>query len=179
MRNNSRLTKLVLMSLFIALEIILTRFCSINTPTLRIGFGFLPIAMLGIMFGPIWAGAAYAIGDFLGMMIFPSGGYFPGFTITALLTGAVFGVMLHKKKITYVRVFFTSLIVCLILNLSLDTFWLYLMTGKGFLALLPARILKVAFAIPIQTILITVVWNKFLKKVATPINPYTTDISHK
>lgn len=173
MRNNSRLTKLVLMSLFIALEIILTRFCSINTPILRIGFGFLPIAMLGIMFGPLWAGLAYAIGDFLGMMIFPNGVYFPGFTLTALLTGIVFGLMLHKKNITYVRVFFTALIVCGILNLCLDTLWLHIMMGKGFLALLPARITKVAFAIPIQTILITVVWNKFLKKVATPIMPVT------
>ena len=157
---------MIIMSLFIALEIILTRFCSINTPIIRIGFGFLPIAMLGIMFGPLWAGIAYAIGDFLGMMIFPNGYYFPGFTLTAFLTGIVFGVVLHKKKITYVRSFFAALIVCGVLNLCLDTLWLYMMTGQAIMALLPARILKVAFAIPIQTILITLVWNKWIKKVA-------------
>ena len=47
-----RTADLVIMAFLIALEIVLTRFCSINTPILRIGFGFLPVAMLGIMYGP-------------------------------------------------------------------------------------------------------------------------------
>ncbi|MBK5246006.1 MAG: ECF transporter S component [Peptostreptococcaceae bacterium] len=52
MKNNSKVTRLITIGLFIALEIILTRFLSINTPFIRIGFGFLPVAMLGIMYGP-------------------------------------------------------------------------------------------------------------------------------
>ena len=51
MKNNS-VKKLVEISLLIALEVILTRFCSINTATLRIGFGFLPIAIIAMMYGP-------------------------------------------------------------------------------------------------------------------------------
>ena len=96
--------RLVTMAFLIALEIVLTRFCSINTPILRIGFGFLPVAMMGIMFGPLWAGIGYAVGDLLGMLIFPSGAYFPGFTLTAFLTGLVFGFFLHGKEITWKKV---------------------------------------------------------------------------
>ena len=95
MKNNN-VRKLVEISLLIALEIILTRFCSINTAILRIGFGFLPIAIIGMMYGPVSAGLAYVIGDILGMMIFPSGSFFPGFTLTAALTGAPYGVFLYK-----------------------------------------------------------------------------------
>ncbi|MGN0710400.1 MAG: folate family ECF transporter S component [Anaerovoracaceae bacterium] len=179
MRNNSRLTKMVIVGLFIALEIILTRFCSINTPIIRIGFGFLPVAMLAIMFGPLWAGVAYAIGDILGMMIFPSGQYFPGFTLTAFLTGLIFGLVLYNKKITYVRSFFAALVVCGVLNLCLDTLWLYILTGQGILALLPARLLKVAIAIPIQTILITTVWNGCVKKVAPQFAVNTNNTAEK
>jgi ECF transporter S component (folate family) len=164
MQNDSQLKKLIIISLFIALEIILTRFCSINTPIMRIGFGFLPVAMLGIMYGPVWAGIAYLLGDVLGMMIFPSGPYFPGFTLTAFLTGVTYGLVLHKKPITCKRTFFAALIVCCLCNLLLDTYWLYILTGKGIMALLPARLIKVAFAIPIQTILIPLVWNKGIKK---------------
>ena len=69
MKNNN-VKKLVEISLLIALEVILTRFCSINTAILRIGFGFLPIAIIAMMHGPLSAGVAYAIGDLLGMMIF-------------------------------------------------------------------------------------------------------------
>ncbi len=63
MEKKSATSRLVIMAFLIAMEIILTRFCSINTPILRIGFGFLPVAMMGIMFGPVWAAAGYAIGD--------------------------------------------------------------------------------------------------------------------
>ncbi|QHI71354.1 folate family ECF transporter S component [Aminipila terrae] len=165
MENGSKLRRLIIIGLFIALEVILTRFCSINTPILRIGFGFLPVAMLGIMFGPLWAGIAYALGDFIGMMIFPTGAYFPGFTLTAFLTGATFGIFLHKKSITYKRAFFTALLVCCLWNLCLDSYWLYIMTGKGIMVLLPARLVKVACAIPIQTLLIPLAWNKCLKRI--------------
>ena len=166
MERNSKTYKLVVIAFFIALEIVLTRFCSINTAFLRIGFGFLPVAMVAIMFGPIYSSIAYAVGDILGMLIFPTGGgYFPGFTLTAFLTGLVFGIVLHGTQITPKRTLIASLIVVLVLNLGLDTLWLTILMGQGYLALLPMRLIKCAFAIPVQTFLIPVVWNKIIKKV--------------
>ena len=117
------------------------------------------------MYGPLWAGAAYAIGDILGMMIFPSGAYFPGFTLSAFLTGLVFGLVLYKKDITWTRVLIASLIVVLGINLCLDTFWLHILMGQGYMAMLPARILKCAIAIPVQTFLIPAVWHGVMKNV--------------
>ena len=166
MERKSATNRLVVMAFLIALEIILTRFCSINTPILRIGFGFLPVAMAGILYGPVWAAIGYAVGDILGMLIFPSGGYFPGFTVTALLTGFVFGFFLHgKEKITWKNVLPASLIVILAFNLGLDTLWLSIMMGDAFIALLPTRILKCAVMLPVHIILIPLVWNRILSKI--------------
>ena len=157
---------LVIMAFMIALEIILTRFLSINTPILRIGFGFLPVAMLGIMYGPIWAGLSYAIGDVLGMMIFPTGAYFPGFTLTAFLTGLTYGLFLYKKEnITWKTALIPCLIVTLVLNLCLDTLWLKILMGQGFFALLPTRILKCVIMLPIETILIPLTWNQIFMRI--------------
>ena len=167
MKNNN-VKKLVEISLLIALEIILTRFCSINTAILRIGFGFLPIAIIAMMYGPLSAGIAYAIGDLLGMMIFPSGSFFPGFTLTAFLTGVVYGLVLYKKPKTWGRIILAVCIVCLGINLCLDTVWLHILMGQGYLELLPTRVLKVAVMIPIQTILIGIVWKKIVIKIAKP-----------
>ena len=136
MKNNS-VKKLVEISLLIALEVILTRFCSINTATLRIGFGFLPIAIIAMMYGPLSAGVAYALGDLLGMMIFPNGSYFPGFTLTAFLTGVIYGLVLYRKPKTWPRIILAACIVCLGMNLCLDTAWLHILMGQGYLALLP------------------------------------------
>ena len=166
MNKRSATTRLVIMAFLIALEIILTRFCSINTPILRIGFGFLPVAMMGIMYGPIWAAIGYAVGDILGMLIFPSGIFFPGFTATAMLTGLVFGLFLHnKEKITWKTVLPASMIIILVLNLCLDTLWLSIMFGDAFIALLPTRIFKCVVMLPIHLVLIPLVWNRVMSKI--------------
>lgn len=165
MKQNSNVARLIILGLFIALEIILTRFLSINTPIVRIGFGFLPIAMLGIMYGPVWAAVAYAIGDLIGIMLFPSGPFFPGFTLSAVLTGLTYGFILHKKPISWKRVFLAAAIVCLGINLVLDTLWLYILMDKAVIGMLPARIIKVSVMLVVQTLTIPLVWNKYLKKV--------------
>jgi ECF transporter S component (folate family) len=93
----SRTKTLVFVSLLIAMEVIFTRFLSVQTPILRIGFGFIPVAFAGIMFGPIIAGLTGAVADIIGVLLFPAGSFFPGFTLSAFLGGAAYGVFLHKK----------------------------------------------------------------------------------
>ena len=152
--------KVVYLGLFIALEVILTRFLSIQTPIIRIGFTFLPVAISAMMFGPLSAGIAAALADVIGMMLFPSGGaYFPGFTLTAFLSGAIFGVLLYNKPKSIVRIGIAVVIICVLVNLGLDTLWLKMITGKGYLALMPARIIKCAAMIPIEITIIMLVWK--------------------
>ncbi len=165
---NSKTEQLVIIAFFIALDVILTRFCSINTDILRIGFGFLPAAMVGIMYGPLWAGISYAIADVLGMMIFPSGAYFPGFTFTAFLTGLVYGLFLYKKELlTWKKILIPVLIVCMGINLFVDTLWLEILYGQGYLAIFPLRVIKCAVMVPIQTILIKIIWEKVIIRIKT------------
>ena len=160
MDNKFDVKKLIQISLLIAIEVILTRFCSINTPIVRIGFGFLPIAIIGMMYGPLSAGVAYAIGDLLGVALFPTGSFFPGFTLTAFLTGIVYGVFLYNKPKTWPRIIGAVLTVCLVINLGLDTLWLSILMGKGYIALLPTRIMKAVLMIPVQTFIIGIIWKK-------------------
>lgn len=161
-RSNTQ--RLVVLAFFIALEVILTRFCSINTDFIRIGFGFLPVAMVGVMFGPLWAGIAYAIGDVLGMIIFPSGQFFPGFTLSAFLVGITYGLFLYKKNPSFKTIILPVLIVCMGVNLFLDTFWLSILYGQAYLVLFPLRIIKCAVMVPIQLVLIKLIWQKVILK---------------
>lgn len=159
----SNTRRLVTIAFFIALEVILTRFLSIQTDFLRIGFGFLPVACVGILFGPLWAGAAYAVGDVLGMLIFPSGSYFPGFTLSAFLIGCIYGFFLYKKESSFRRILVPVLLVCMGVNLFVDTLWLNILYGQAYLALLPLRVIKCAVMVPIQLVLIKLIWEKVLK----------------
>jgi ECF transporter S component (folate family) len=166
LKKKSFTTQLVVMALLIALEIILTRFLSIETPTLRIGFGFLPVAIMAILYGPWWTGAAGIVGDLVGMTLMPKAAFFPGFTLTAFLTGAIFGLILYKKPVTWKRTMIAALAVNIICSLFLDTIWLSMMYGDSFLVLLPARLIKVIIMIPLETILIYTLWNRAISKTA-------------
>ena len=162
----SNTRRLVTIAFFIAIEVVLTRFLSIQTEFLRIGFGFLPVACVGILYGPLWAGAAYAIGDVLGMLIFPSGSYFPGFTLSAFIIGCLYGIFLYGKDSSVRRILIPVLLVCMGVNLFVDTLWLRILYGQAYLAILPPRIVKCVVMVPIQVVLIKLVWDKVLKKVS-------------
>ncbi len=166
MKRHSKITKLVVISFMITLEVLLTRIFAIFMPTsIRLSLGFLPVAMTSILYGPLWAGISYALGDIIGMLIFPMGPYFPGFTLTAFLTGLTFGLVLYGRPITFKRTLLASLIVVVFWNLILDTFWLYLLFDQAVIAILPLRLVKSGLTLVIQTTLIPLTWNRYLSKI--------------
>lgn len=155
MKNKS--TKLVLIALLVALNIILVRFASINLgPSIRINFGFITIVIMGILFGPRYCALGAALADFIGATIFPTGGaYFPGFTLSALVTGYIYGKMFYGHKLSISRIVISNLLVILIVQFFLNTLWVSLMSGKAFIILIPARMIKSIVMLPIESLIIT------------------------
>lgn len=149
---------LAMMAMLIALNIILTRFLSIMiTDSMRIGFGFLPVAIAGMLLGPIPAMLVGAVGDLIGTWLFPSGPYFFGFTLTAMLGGLVYGLCLYQKPVRLGYVLLAKLLIDAFLNLGLNTLWINLLYGKAILALLPARAMKNLVQYPIDVALLYMV----------------------
>jgi len=153
-KDNGKLKVLIYVSLLIALEVVLSRFCSIATPIVKIGFGFVPIAVCAMMFGPVWAGVAGALADVMGATLFPIGAYFPGFTVSAALTGVVFGLFLYKRKGTIPQLAGAVAVNCLCISLLLSTYWLTIITGNPFFALLPTRIVQNVIMIAVQLVVL-------------------------
>ncbi|WP_298841230.1 folate family ECF transporter S component [Clostridium sp.] len=144
----------IFMGLLISIQIVLTRFFSIQTPIVRIGFGFIPLVIASVMFGPVLGGITAAFSDILGMMLFPSGVYFPGFTLSALLSGIIYGILLYKKPKTMFRIIIAVSIIIIFVDLGLNTYWLSIITGKGVVALFIPRLIKSIIMLPIQSLLI-------------------------
>lgn len=143
--------KLVFVSLLIALEIILTRFLSIQTPITRIGFGFIAIAITGALFGPVVGGVAGLLADLIGMALFPAAAYFPGFSLSAFLTGVNYGFWFHNKEITLRRVLLACGTHSLIIALGLNTLWLNIISGASFPVLYATRIPNEAFLFAVRS----------------------------
>ncbi|HNR03951.1 MAG TPA: folate family ECF transporter S component [Bacillota bacterium] len=155
----SKAKTIAFVGLLVSMEIIFTRFLSIQTPIIRIGFGFIPIAFTAILFGPLIGGTAAAIADITGMMIFPKFPFFPGFTLSAFLTGAIYGLFLYRKPITIVNIGKSVLLITILVDLGLTSLWVYMTTGNAASVFLMPRILKSAIMLPIQIVTINVLWK--------------------
>jgi len=150
---------LVFVAILIAFEVILTRFLSIQTPIIRIGFGFIAIALSAMLFGPVIGGITAALGDILGMMIFPKGAFFPGFTISAFMGGFFYGLFLFEKPKSFIRITLAVFTIMLVVNLGLNTLWLSMITGNAYIALMVPRVIKEIVLFPIQILLIYLTWR--------------------
>ncbi|MBR5969232.1 MAG: folate family ECF transporter S component [Lachnospiraceae bacterium] len=148
-----KLIRLVMCALFTALFVVLERFLSFNVWNMRVGFAFLPLALTGTLYGPLSAALVGACGDVLGMMLFPTGPYFPGFTLTAALTGAVFGLFLRKKQ-ALPQITAAVLINQIALSLLLQTLWISITYGASYVALLPTRLIQCLIMIPVQFVVL-------------------------
>jgi len=164
---NSHTRKIVIMSLLIAMNIILMRFLAIQTFEFRISFGFIPLAIMGMLYGPIFAGIGAAVADFLGVVLFPppGGGFFPGFTLTAFLMGVVYGLFLHKSPVKLWHVCASATIVTVVLQFGINTFWLYIIMDTGVIALLPTRAIQMLLMTPVQIAGIAFVTNERFKNI--------------
>ena len=150
---------LVFAGVFIALTILLTYVFSIQTPFVRISFGFLPIAVYATMFGPFRAALMAAAADILGTVIFMSGAYFPGFTLSALLSGLIYGYFLHGHELTWQRIIIPFGLIFLTIDLGLNTLWLSLLYHKAVWAFFLSRFLKGALCLPINIAFFGMVWR--------------------
>jgi ECF transporter S component (folate family) len=117
----------------------------------RIGFSELPNILVDTFFGPATGGIFGGVLDILKFVIKPTGPYFPGFTVSAILGGLIYGSFFYRKKITVVRVLAATLTVKLFVNILLNSVWLVMLYNKGFFGILPARVLSNLIMLPIDT----------------------------
>ena len=156
MLKNTRM--LVMLALFIALQIVLTRFLSIQVPAQRVSFAFLPIAVSGIMFGPLAAGVAALVADVLGLLIVGGVPHW-GIAFNAFLTGAVSGLLLHKRGHSLPRIIAVCAINIGIIAALIQPIWISQLTGNPYWPLVISRLPVLAVMFPIQVVLIKLTWK--------------------
>jgi ECF transporter S component (folate family) len=176
MNKNLLARDIATIGLFIALQIIVLRFLSITTPYIRVDFTFIPIALCAILYGPVKGGIAAATADVVGFMLFPPPfPFFPGWTLSAFITGAIFGAFLHRKQKSLFRFAVPVIVILAVKNLGLDTLWVLMMTSENFFALTPVEMFGRFAAVfplraihlimaPVQIIVLTLLWEHGLKR---------------
>lgn len=153
---------LVLTALLIALNVTLD-LLNIRiwiTPELRFGISFVLNASIAMLYGPSVGIMAGFCTDVLGYLVNASGGaYFPGYTLTAMLGGFLYGIWLYPHRPTKLRVIGAKISINLLCNIGLNTLWQTMTGGKALAVLLPARVAKNVLLLPFEVLLLFIVTN--------------------
>ena len=156
---------IAMIAMLIALYIVIDSFAIQFTPELRLTFSFIANALAGLLFGPVISMFSGAATDIICAILLPRGPYFPGYTLTAIISGLFYGLILYRKPITYLRMLVAKGIVNLFANTFLNTLWLSITGGKALLLLLPGRVGKNLLLLPIEALILFLIANT-LKKFA-------------
>lgn len=149
-----------------ALSIVLSYTTSIAiTPEIRIGFSGIPNRIVDFLFGPITGGIFGGMMDILKFLIKPSGPFFFGYTLSAILASFIYGIFLYKRPFKQhtmlLNILIAEILVKLLINCGLNTYWNSIMGGKAFMVLLEIRLYKNLLQIPVDTAILYFVLTIF------------------
>lgn len=143
---------------------------------IKIRLDFVATALMGFFVGPVAGAFAAGIGDIIRFLAKPVGAFFPGYTLSAILGGFIYGYFLYRKSTPYLkkpwadlllRCTLAKLCINVFVNIGLNTLWVTMTQGKAFTALLPLRVIKNFAALPIEVaVMFLVMWyvTKYFKK---------------
>lgn len=160
--NKSHIFKIVLTSALIALNIVLERFFTIHIESNHYSLSVITVAFAAVFLGTPYAVAVSALGDILGAIISPVGPYFPGFTLTNILTALCIGLFL-RKRVTFINTASAILINKTVGTLILNSIWVSLLYKGGidaFPAYMVTRIPQAVIMTVIEIILILVFFHQ-------------------
>ncbi|MDO5047312.1 MAG: folate family ECF transporter S component [Anaerococcus sp.] len=168
MNKNLTVNNLVKAAMLTALSIILSRFLGIQiSETIKISFGGLPLMISGILFGPLLGGLSGLASDLIGIMINLQGAYHPGFTLGAILTGLMPGLIFKLGKGIDSK-WLILLIVIFQFGINhglLTPLWLNQLYGTPYSILLAGRAIKVIPDAIVHYILLYVIYDKVLPRI--------------
>ncbi len=178
-QNQKYILRLCSLALLCAMQIVFARFLVIPIgSSVRFSLSFIAVVIAAKHFGIVGGVLVYGLGDFLGATIFPTGGAFQvGFTLTAIVSGLIYGVFLGKeldrfwKKIIpfdkkgIIRIVLSVLSSQIICSLLLNSFWLSFYYGMPFWARLGTRIPQVLIIGALEIIFMSL----FLEKICNAL----------
>ncbi len=161
--------KMVTIALFIALNIVIVRFLSIQTEFFRISFGFVPTSLCSMLFGPYIGAFSAFFSDFLGMVINSKGQpYFPGFGINEALYGLTYALFLYKRKKSFLNITLCVLLQAVFIDVALGSVWLRMLYHNPIWTTILARSLTAVVMIPIKIVGIKYTWDLIGSRIISP-----------
>ena len=153
-------------ALLCAMQVVLARWLVIPiSSSLRISFSFIPVVIAARRFGVLGSVLVYGLGDLVGAFLFPTtGGFLPGFTVTAAVSGLIFGLFLQKKGGT-VRIVLSVVASQVICTLLMNSLWLHHYYGMQLAPLIASRAIQCLVVGAVEIVFMILFLEKICKAI--------------
>lgn len=150
---------IALMAAFIAMKIIVGNIYIPVAQNLRVGINFVLVAVEASILGPVAGVVSATITDLLGFIIFPSGPFFVGYTLTAICGSFIYAILFYKKRITVLRITVAKILNNYLVNVLLGSLWSAILYDKAFVVYAATSAIKNTILFPFEIALLVVVFN--------------------
>ncbi len=166
--NKTKLFKVVLTAVLVALNVILERVFAFQIESNHISLSVVTLGFAAVYLGLPYTVAVAVLGDILGALIAPTGPYFFGFTLSNALAGLCLGLFLRKSANT-ISVSLSVIINKVVCTLILNSIWVSVLYRGGidaFPAYLVTRIPQAVIMAAVEiAVLLIIYWDKsYLRK---------------
>ena len=155
------LLKATTSAMMIALSIILCRYFGYPTTGMwRVEIGFLPIAIVAILYGPVWSAVSYGLADLIGAVIWT--GVNPFILLCKIVFGLLMGIFFHgREKLGLARIILFFLLGGFMVDIVMMTPIFVYMFGYTWKAALIFRL--AAFSVnTVARVMLMILSDKFL-----------------
>lgn len=153
---------LSLCAVFVALQVISSGFFVQVSENLRIYFSFIFTALFSCIGGPVMALVSGFAADIISFMLFPSGAFFFGYTLSAMLGALLFALLLWDTRITIVKLALSRIFITVFINILLGSVWTTMLYSKGFLFYVTKSAIKNLALLPLEIILLVILFKALL-----------------
>lgn len=158
---------LAVCAMFIALRVAIGALFIPVGENLRIYFTYAVTALGASIYGPLMALAEGFVSDVLGYFIAPSGGFFPGYTLSAMLGSVTYALFFYQQKQSLARIFLCRMTVNIVVNILIGSVWSAVLYGKGYIYYVSKSIVKNIVLLPVEALVMYTVFrtmNPLLKR---------------
>ena len=146
---------LAVCAMFVALRVAIGALFIPVGENLRIYFTYAVTALGASIYGPLMALAEGFVSDILGYFIAPSGGFFPGYTLSAMLGSVTYALFFYQQKQSFLRIFLCRMTV----NILIGSIWSAVLYGKGYIYYVSKSVIKNIALLPAETIVVYTVFR--------------------
>lgn len=151
---------ITVLAMLTALLVVLSLFCTIKTEALKITLAFIPVMIAAKLYGAWGAAMVAGLGDIIGYICYPTGPWFPPITVTAIITGIIFGIFLKDNSFKTFKERTKAVIAVVIAQLIISAFvtplWLNILYKTSYMTFFVTRIPQIAVMTAIQLIFIPI-----------------------